>query len=107
MKILQITNKSAVIHIEFEAGQQGKKNMMVKINRFLTRDHRIEISNAQSSITRIKLAGNEDLLYSVIADHEEFIGYIQFKVARIMEVAKIEDYSNMLEDVTITEYEVY
>ena len=107
MKILQITNKSDVIHIQFEEGQQGKKSMMDKINRFLTRDLRTEIAKTQSSIARIKQAGHANLLSSVIADHEEFISYTQFKIDRIMEVPRIEDYSNPFEGVSITEYTVY
>ena len=49
MKILKITNKNESIHIMYEEGSAGKKKMMVKINRFLTKNLRIRNTELQEN----------------------------------------------------------
>ena len=104
MKILQITNKADVIHIQFEDGQQGKKNMMVKINRFLTKDLKSRRAKLQ------KLADNISDMPEIKFKWDNMqveIANIDFYISKINGVVRIEDYSRLSPSVNVTMYEVY
>ena len=103
MKILQITNKSAVIHIQFEEGQQGKKNMMVKINRFLTKDLKSRKAKLQ------KLAAEISDMPEIKPKWDNMqleIFNIDYYISKINDIVRIEDY-NRLYSVEVASYEVY
>ena len=106
MRILQIVVPGDTLHIQFEAGQQGKNNMMTKINRFLTRELKRKISNAESEILQHTQEGDADILYHTIENLKASIALNQFKVAAVESVCRIEDYVTVT-DVVITSHEVY
>ena len=103
MKILQITNKADVIHIQFEAGQQGKKNMMLKINRFLTSDLKAQKARLQRAADNIYDMPEVNDRWNDLSVKIENINHCLSKITNIV---RIEDY-NLLHGVEVASYEVY
>ena len=100
MNILKITNNNDSLHIFHQAGPDGKKDMMMKINRFLMKDLIAKIMQLQKEINAHIAAGDKEILEELIKDMLCTISFNNHKINKIDKIATIEKY-NTLPNVTV------
>lgn len=100
MNILKIANKNDSIHIFHQAGPDGKKDMMLKINRFLTQEMRTRNMQLQQEIDSHINAGDKEIMHETIKELLCNISFNNHKIHKIENIATIEKY-NTLHDVTV------
>ena len=105
MKILKITNKNESIHIIHEEGSAGKKKMMVKINRFLTKNLRIRNTELREEVNLHNAATDGIDMYEIVKELLCKISFNNYKIHEILNISTIEKY-NTLYGVEITVIEV-
>ena len=105
MKILKITNKNESIHIMHEEGSAGKKEMMVKINRFLTKDLRDKNTELRKEVRLHNSATDGVDMHETIKELLCNISFNKHKINKILSIPTIEKY-NTLHGVEITVIEV-
>jgi hypothetical protein len=105
MKILKITNKNESIHIMHEEGSAGKKEMMVKINRFLTKELRAKNTELHKEVKLHNAATDGIDMHETVKELLCNISFNNHKIHKILNIPTIEKY-NTLHDVEITVIEV-
>ena len=105
MKILKITNKNESIHIMHEEGSVGKKAMMVKINRFLTKNLRAKNIELQKEVDLHNSANDGVDMHEIVKELLCNISFNNHKIYKIMNITTIEKY-NDLHDVEVLLIEV-
>lgn len=105
MKILKITNKNESIHIMHEDSAAGKKEMMNKINRFLTRNLRAKNIELRKEVKLHNSANDGVDMHETVKELLCNISFNNHKIHKILNIPTIEKY-NTLHDVEITVIEV-